>query len=170
MKPTQKFLPPSHALKHASKPAPKAVLGRIKASYPRIQHLLVPLDFSGKSRQALRYAVPIAEKFSAKIHLVHVLPPARKADRAELPRLREKTLGRLNAMGEQLLPIVAHSENLVLVGDPARQILAAAEKLNADLIVITTKGRSGLSRLLMGSTAEYVVRHATCPVISVRRQ
>jgi nucleotide-binding universal stress UspA family protein len=53
-----------------------AVMGRIKASYPRIQHILVPLDFSGKSRQALRYAVPLAQKFTAKIHLVHVLPAA----------------------------------------------------------------------------------------------
>lgn len=166
MKSTRKFTPPQNALK----PAPRAVLGRIKVSYPRIQHLLVPLDFSGKSRQALRYAMPIAEKFSAKIHLVHVLPPVTKANRAELPRQREKAMRRLNLMSMQILSPVSRTENLVLTGEPARQILAAAEKINADLIVLTTKGRSGLSRLLMGSTAEYIMRHAKCPIVSVRRQ
>ena len=80
------------------KPATHSVIGRVKTSYPRILHLLVPLDFSGKSRQALRYAVPFAQKFSARIHLVHVLSPGRKTDRANLPRLQAEALRRLNLM------------------------------------------------------------------------
>ena len=151
------------------KPDTRSVLGRVKASYPRIQHLLVPLDFSGKSRQALRYAVPLAQKFSAKVHLVHVLPPGRKADRMDLPRRQEMAWRRLVAMAARLLPPRLQTGNLVLTGEPARQILAAAAKLDADLIVLTTKGQGGLKRMLLGSTAEYVMRNASCPVVSIRR-
>lgn len=151
------------------KAATDSVLGRIKASYPRVQHLLVPLDFSGKSRQALRYAVPLAQKFSAKIHLVHVLSVDRKTDKTTLPRLKQEALKRLTQMAEQLLPPKLHTDNLVLTGDPAQQILAAANKFDIDMIVLTTKGSSGLKRILLGSTAEHIMRHATCPVLSVRR-
>ncbi|OHE87726.1 MAG: hypothetical protein A3G75_10930 [Verrucomicrobia bacterium RIFCSPLOWO2_12_FULL_64_8] len=152
------------------RPDIRSVLGRVKASYPRIQHLLVPLDFSGKSRQALRYAVPLAQKFSAKVHLVHVLRPGRKADRMDLPRRQEEAWRRLVAMAARLLPPRLPTGNLVLTGEPARQILAAAAKLDADLIVLTTKGHGGLKRMLLGSTAEYVMRHAPCPVVSIRRR
>jgi nucleotide-binding universal stress UspA family protein len=165
MKTTRKFSPPSTFLK----PVARAVLGRVKTSYPRLQHLLVPLDFSGKSRQALRYAVPLAEKFSAKIHLVHVLPPAQKKGGDDLPLLRAKAQRRLESMAALLLPPNFQTENLVLSGNPARQILVAAETVDADLILITTRGETGLRRVLLGSTAEHVMRHAKCPVVSIRR-
>lgn len=152
-----------------TKPAPQAVLGRIKTSYPRIHHLLVPLDFSGKSRQALRYAVPIAQKFSAKIHLVHVLKPGSKAERAKQPQREEAAMKKLNEMAALLLPPRLLAGNLVLTGDPAEQILAATKKFDTDLIVITTRGSSGLRRVLLGSTAEQIMRHANCPVMSLRR-
>lgn len=151
-------------------PAASSILGRVKASYPRIQHLLVPLDFSGKSRQALRFAVPIAQKFTAKIHLVHVLPPPAKAELADLPRLRLAALRRLGEMAEELLPPRLRAGNAVLVGKPAGQILQLAAKNNIDLIVLTTKGRSGLARVIVGSTAESIMRDASCPVLSVRRR
>jgi nucleotide-binding universal stress UspA family protein len=166
MKAIRKFSAPAILLK----PTARAVLGRVKTSYPRIQHLLVPLDFSGKSRQALRYAVPLAEKFSAKIHLVHVLPPAKKKTAEDLTHLRNKAMRRLEAMASLLLPPNFQTENLVLTGDPARQILNAAEKIDADLILITTRGRTGLSRIFLSSTAEHVMRRAKCPVVSIRRQ
>lgn len=152
-----------------TKPTTRAVLGRIKSSYPRIQHLLVPLDFSGKSRQALRYAVPLAQKFSAKIHLVHVLKPGSKAERAKLPEREEAALNQLNEMAAQLLPPRLLAANIVMVGAPAEQILAATKKFDTDMIVITTKGQRGLRRVLLGSTAEQIMREATCPVVSVRR-
>jgi nucleotide-binding universal stress UspA family protein len=148
----------------------RAVMGRIKVSYPRIQHILVPLDFSGKSRQALRYAVPIAQKFAAQIHLVHVLPNPGKADLPELPRLKLTALKRLGEMSAELLPPRLRAGNAVLVGKPAEQILQLAEKNNIDVIVLTTKGRSGLARVIVGSTAESIMRHASCPVLSVRRR
>ena len=152
-----------------SKSTPRSVLGRVKTSYPRLQHLLVPLDFSGQSRQALRYAVPIAQKFSAKIHLVHVLKPVGKAELAELPHLKHAAIKRLGEMTD-LLPARLRAGNAVLTGRPAEQILQLAQKNNIDLIVLTTKGRTGLRRALVGSTAEHIMRHAPCPVISIRRR
>ncbi|MDI1320684.1 MAG: universal stress protein [bacterium] len=146
-----------------------AVMGRVKASYPRLLHLLVPLDFSGKSRQALRYAIPLAQKFSARIHLVHVLPSKAKADLAKSARLRHTAIKRLGEMSG-LLPPRLRAGNAVLTGNPAEAILTLAAKNNIDLIVLTTKGRTGLKRVLVGSTAEHIVRHANCPVMSVRRR
>jgi len=151
------------------KAAARSVLGRVKVSYPRIQHLLVPLDFSGKSRQALRYAIPLAQKFTAKIHLVHVLPPSGKTTKDEQNDQRMIALKRLTQMSVQLLPPRLRAENAVLTGKPAEAILSLVEKNNIDLIVLTTKGGSGLRRALVGSTAEHIMRHAPCPVMSLRR-
>jgi universal stress protein A len=152
-----------------SKPTDHSVLGRIRISYPRLLRILVPLDFSGKSRQALRYAVPVAQKFSARIHLVHVLPPDGKLDKEQLLRRRMKALQRLGEMSEQHLPPRLRAENAVLTGKPADEILELARDNNIDLIVLTTKGDSGLRRALVGSTAETIMRQAMCPVMSVRR-
>lgn len=148
---------------------PRSVLGRIKASYPRLLRILVPLDFSGKSRQALRYAVPLAQKFAARIHLVHVLPEPAKAERPELPQRKQAAIKRLAQMSQQHLPPRLRAENAVLVGKPAEQVLALAQKNGIDLIVLTTKGETGLKRALVGSTAEAIMRNARCPVMSVRR-
>ena len=147
-----------------------SVLGRVRTSYPRLLRILVPLDFSGKSRQALRYAIPIAQKFSARIHLVHVLPDPGRTTKDELNKLRLTALKRLGQTAAQLMPPRLHTENAVLTGNPADEILALAAKNAIDLIVLTTKGRSGLKRALVGSTAEQIVRHSTCPVMSIRRR
>lgn len=151
-------------------PAAKSVLGRVRVSYPRLLRILVPLDFSGKSRQALRYAVPVAQKFSARIHLVHVLPPPGKLPAEEQARQRFQALKRLGETAEQLVPARLRAGNAVLSGRPAEEILALARKNDIDLIILTTKGRTGLKRVLVGSTAEQIMREAFCPVVSVRRQ
>ncbi|MFZ5493789.1 MAG: universal stress protein [Verrucomicrobiota bacterium] len=148
----------------------RSVLGRVRASYPRLLRILVPLDFSGKSRQALRYAVPLAQKFSARIHLVHVLPDPGKTPQDEQIRQRLAAMKRLGQTAAQLMPPRLRAENAVLTGKPADEILALAQKNAIDLIVLTTKGRSGLRRALVGSTAEHIMRHAPCPVMSVRRR
>lgn len=148
----------------------RSVIGQVRASYPRLLRILVPLDFSGKSRQALRYAIPIAQKFSARIHLVHVLPAQAKLPKDEQIRLRLTALKRLGEMGAQLLPPRLRSENAVLTGEPADEILALVHRQSIDLIVLTTHGRSGLKRAFVGSTAEQIMRQAQCPVMSVRRR
>ena len=147
----------------------RSILGRVTTSYPRLQRVLVPLDFSGKSRQALRYAVPLAQKFAARIHLVHVLPADGKKDRDETIQQRMAALKRLGQMAEQYIPPRLRAEYVVLSGKPANAILALAAEHSIDLIVLTTKGESGVRRALVGSTAETIMRQATCPVMSVRR-
>ncbi len=151
-------------------PAIRSVLGGVRTSYPRLLRILVPLDFSGKSRQALRYAIPIAQKFSARIHLVHVLPPPGKTPKDEQLKQRMAALKRLGQTAEQLMPPRLHAGNAVVAGKPGREILRLAEQNGIDLIVLTTKGGSGgLQRAIIGSTAEEIMRHASCPVMSVRR-
>jgi universal stress protein A len=164
-------------LPKAKRPAaPKAVLGRVKLSYPRIRGILVPLDFSGKSRQALRLAVPLAHRFGAKIALLHVIEPAFggspvTAGLKPIPAPRvQPVLRRLEETAAALVPRSSRGPNLVRMGAPAAEILAAARKLDSDMIVLATHGRTGLKRLLLGSTAEQVIRRAPCSVLSVRRQ
>lgn len=151
---------------HAS--AGRQILARVKISYPRLQHLLVPLDFSGKSRQALRYAVPLAQKFSGRIHLVHVLPPARRTP-AELAEAKQAAIRRLGQMSGTLPPRL-RAGNAVLVGKPAGEIVALARRIAVDLIVLTTKGETGLRRALLGGTAQRIMQQAPCPVMSIRRR
>lgn len=153
----------------------RTILGRVQTSYPRLLRILVPLDFSGKSRQALRYAVPFAHKFSARIVLVHVLDNRRSAAApAELlgatPAQRQAAaLSRLDATAAKLIPPSLRDQSVVLSGQPAAQILAAIDRFDIDLLVLSTKGKSGLKRILVGSTAEKLMREARCPVVSVRR-
>lgn len=152
----------------------RSVIGRIKVSYPRLRRILVPLDFSGKSRQALRYAAPIAQKFGGRIVLLHMIVPAAAGSSAALvPDLKvekERAMKRLAITAANHVPTEVRGPNLVRAGSPYVGILAAAEELDVDMIVLTTHGRTGLKRLLLGSTAEQVMRHAKCPVLSVRRQ
>lgn len=153
----------------------RSILGRVQASYPRLQRILVPLDFSGKSRQALRYAVPFAHKFSARIVLVHVLDTRRSAAApaallGATPAQREAAARRrLDTTAQQLIPESLRDQSVVLSGQPAAQILSALDRFDIDLLVLSTKGRSGLKRMLVGSTAEKLMREARCPVVSVRR-
>lgn len=163
---------PTHSPKPRKPAAPSAIMGRVKVSYPRVRRILVPLDFSGKSRQALRYATPLAQKFASEIILLHVLPPAAKAARSDAPTTEptRAALRRLDSMAEALIPPDFRGANVVRTGSPYGEILAAARKLDVDMIVLTTHGNSGLKRFFVGSTAEQVMRHATCPVLSIRRQ
>ena len=76
-----------------------------------------------------------------------------------------ETLGKL---AEARREIASFGEPIVEVGDPRDTIVETAEKLGADLIVMGTQGRRGLSRVMMGSVAEDVIRQASCPVLAVR--
>lgn len=147
--------------------------GRTQASFaPR--RIVVSTDFSEASKKAMPYAAALARKFEASLVIVYVVPvhlPAQfsqigiifeeqkmlAAAREQLPRFREAELDpHLNV------------EPLVLHGDPAHEICSVAKARAADLIVIATHGYSGLKHFTIGSVAENVVRHAPCPVLTVR--
>jgi len=138
-----------------------------------LRSILVPVDFSPASVTSLAYAVSIAKLHGAKITLLHVTQAQFYATEfghtpgAEMS-LREGCTGRLRAFAEGKIEPELLAATLVRGGVPFDEITKAAEELCVDLIVVSTRGQTGLKHVLMGSTAERVVRHATCPVLVIR--
>ena len=141
----------------------------------RLQRILVPVDFSEPSRRALNYAVDFAQIFGSHLTVFHtslsIPPPRRLAAFA-----RELELGSLKQAQRDLAKLVKEvvsdctSVNTeVVAGIPRNEILRAAERTKADLIVMATQGRRGLERCFLGSTTEHTVRYAPCPVLVVRQ-
>ena len=141
------------------------------------KNILVPTDLSEGAEFALDYACELATKLEATIHLLHVIG---------VPSLGVPELGvavtatvidQLIAENQQAIDALADSrrnrvkigEVLLKTGDARDVIDATATLVHADLIVMGTHGRRGLSRALLGSVAETVVRSAPCPVLTVRR-
>jgi nucleotide-binding universal stress UspA family protein len=153
----------------------------------KFRHILVPLDFSGFSRQALACAVPLARAHGAKISLVHVvqlpvmiepMPGGGTYSGSYLPISSGNRISEVNAVGAakaqldklavQLLPASLRNLKVIRVGNAAYEVVSAAKALKADLIVLSAHGQSRLKHLMLGSTAERIVRHASCPVLTVR--
>ena len=143
-----------------------------------LNRILVPMDFSGCARKALRYAIPLAREHGAELVLLHVVaalaPMAAEYGGADniglensIRTAREKDLKEL---AEAEVPPEVRSRCVVKVGVAETEIVAFAKGDAADLIVISTHGRTGLKHILMGSAAEYTVRHAPCPVLVVRER
>ena len=133
--------------------------------------ILFPTDFS-PAVHAMTVAASLARDTGAEIVIVHVSePPAAYGDgEVHLDLLRQSDQ-MLEAMLHDVVPEdpgVRYRHRL-MHGDPAMMILKAAEEEGADMIVMSTHGRTGLMRLLMGSVAEAVVRRATCPVLTCRQ-
>jgi len=140
----------------------------------RIKTILVTTDFSETAQRAFDHARELAEKFGARTILVHVeedrLPPLvleyTEVDLGEiLRRQKEQAREKLAQLAPELGPEVQIE---VAAGTPHVEIVQLAEKHQADLIVMATHGRGFISHVLLGSTAERVLRHAPCPVLIVR--
>lgn len=135
------------------------------------------IDFSRASQAALDHAIPLAQSFGGTISLLHVIsPPAYPMEMGHVPvDLAVMEQSTLEAAEKKLrswaakLPPDLQGDVLVRSGLPGDVITAVARKQRSDWIVIATQGRTGLQRLLLGSTAEHVVRHASCPVLVTRR-
>ena len=143
----------------------------------KIERILVPLDFSPASMEALDYAVWLAKQFRAAIHLVHVYPPDEASSVPGAGHLLFQSAEAIERLNEELTGIhrkhvpTFRPENChVRGGRPYEEIVRLAREIDADLIVLATRGHSGLKRLLLGSTAERVVRSAPCPVLVVRKR
>ena len=137
-----------------------------------LRRILVPVDFTPASVHALRYAGSLAERFGSTVCLLHVVEDhpfamngraliLMKAD-ADVTRDTTEQLSRLGC--EEIGPHVP-AKPLVRRGKPAREILHAAETLEADLIILAAHKRSALGRWVLGSTADQVVHQAACPVL-----
>ena len=139
-------------------------------------NILVPTDFSEGAELALDYAVSLAAKLGARVHLLNVIGAQMLGAEYGLAvtsamvdsifQGNQKELDRLVAARDGKC---AFGPTLLETGDARTQIDEVAAKLGADLIVMSTHGRRGVRRLLLGSVAEAVVRTAPCPVLLVRQ-
>jgi len=141
--------------------------------------ILFPTDFSDAGQAALEYASALASEARAALYIAHVdeLPDAFVPGFGAGPdgygyvpdpnNIRKEVRERLS----QVTPAVrgVACEHRYLRGNPADEILQFADSEGIDLIVMGTHGRTGVSRLLMGSVAEAVVRRARCPVLTVKQ-
>ena len=150
-----------------------------------LRRILVPTDFSSDVDRALEYACELARKFGGEIVLIHVDqlltpiaigpapgagydPSALQAVSKVAEEQRKIAERELEKIAERLRAEGFKARYLLKTGSPFVEIVTAAQHESADLIVISTHGRTGLAHVLMGSVAEKVVRKAPCPVLTVR--
>jgi nucleotide-binding universal stress UspA family protein len=135
------------------------------------QRILYPTDFSKPSEAGLQVATALARDTGAKLLIAHVQePPAAYGGGEVYYGLPEPDMNAIRNMLAEVVPTdtqVSH-EHRLLTGDPATEIVRLATEEDVDLIVMGTHGRTGLRRMLMGSVAEAVVRHADCPVFTLK--
>ena len=141
-------------------------------SYP-FRRILSPIDFDDNSLAALDVAAQIARDNDGIVLLLHVVPmvvaPTGMPIYVDIYKGQEEAAReKLNEVATRRLRGVKH-ELVTHMGDPAGAILSAARHHAADLIVMATHGRRGLSRVVLGSVAEMVLRNAPCPVLCTRR-
>jgi len=156
---------------------PAAQIPRTVSAVPGVSKILVPFDFSAGARLALRYAALLAQPLGAKITLVYVDPiPFLAAGLRSNPLVLPD--GETDAsITRELAELVALQigaafpvEIVVRRGQAGVEIVEAARALGSDLIVMPTHGYTGLKRTLFGGTADHVVRHAPCPVCTIRHE
>jgi nucleotide-binding universal stress UspA family protein len=139
------------------------------------RRILVPVDLGDHAKEVLDYAAALAGRLDAELHVCHAVPwsqlgaefPAVMADHAlsDVMALHRNDFDLLIASCAGKAPIASAE---LQTGDPRTLIVDTAEQLHADLIIMGTHGRRGVSRLLLGSVAEQIVRTAPCPVLLVR--
>jgi nucleotide-binding universal stress UspA family protein len=144
-----------------------------------IRSILFPTDFSDCGNYALSYATSLARTFGASIICLHVIEPlvpsVGYSGMTEPLPIADIT-DQLEDSAERELPRIADCEEcagleieeVIVYGDAAPEIARVARERKVDLIVISSHGRTGIGRILFGSTAEAVVRHASCPVLVVK--
>jgi nucleotide-binding universal stress UspA family protein len=138
------------------------------------RRVLIALDGSALAAHALDVGMGLVRALGAEAGLVHAVDPKLAfAPEAGVPA--QTLMEELRRDGHAILAGAASRAGgappwqFLREGDPAHEIIAAAREWDADLIVLGSHGRSGLARVMLGSTAESVVRHAPCPVVVVRR-
>ncbi len=142
-----------------------------------LKKILVPQDFSEYSLHALKYAVTFAELFKSELIVLHIVEPiVYPADfsfgQVSIPAMEEEirkhSEEQLNELVEREIPAGIRATPMIRVGKPFIEIVEVAKGENADLIVISSHGRTGMDHVLFGSTADKVVRKAPCPVLTIR--
>ncbi|HVW26037.1 MAG TPA: universal stress protein [Polyangiaceae bacterium] len=144
--------------------------------------ILVPVDYSPSSKRALEWALVLAESMGASVHVLHTweVPPYLRPDLTVWSGEISETLadhtraeaekGMRDFLATADVATRANVTSQVVPGAPYATILALVEQEGFDLIAMGTHGRTGVAHLLLGSVAEKVVRHAPCPVLTIRAQ
>jgi len=161
---------------------PRGVPDAVPAPPVLFRRIIAAIDFSECSMHALDYATSIAQEAGASLTVIHVieLPADVPREVHETALAGPRNLGEFIALVEQdrrarLSDAISESvrksctvDTVLTTGKPYREVLRVAEEQNADLLVIGIHGRGPLDRLLFGSTAQHLVRMATCPVLTLR--
>jgi nucleotide-binding universal stress UspA family protein len=142
-----------------------------------ISKVLVPIDFSDYSKNALKYAVNFVKHFKAQLYLIYVVepviyPPDFSMGQIAIPsvdlEMDKRAIDELNKLADQEIPAEIKVKTIVKTGKPFIEIIETARDQDVDLIIIATHGHTGVEHILFGSTAEKVVRKAPCPVLTLR--
>ncbi len=144
------------------------------------KRILWPTDLSALSLRGGRVAVGMCQTFAAELHVLHVVPPPLSPDVSVIvpaevpmafsePEMLEASQNALDQLISQHLGDCEHIVRKVVFGNPWPTICKYAEENDVDLIVTTTHGRTGLSHVLIGSTAERIVQHAPCAVLTIKQ-
>lgn len=162
----------------ATKKLTKKKLARpAKESVIHFRSILVPIDFSEHSKNALKYAIPFARQFNASLELIYIVEPTiYPADfsfgQVGFPNveeeLRKRGADELDGLIKNEIAGRVKATRTIRTGRPFYEINQYAKEQNVDLIIIATHGHTGMEHILFGSTAEKVVRGAPCPVLVVR--
>ncbi len=142
----------------------------------RFETLLVPVDFSPHSEKAIEAAIGLAKTFGARIHVLHAYHlPIQLAtpDQIVIPRdfwtaVRDSAARKLEETVQKIEAKGVRAETHLAEMPPAQAITQTAEKIGADLIVMGTRGLTGLKHVLLGSVAERTIRAAPCPVMTIK--
>ncbi len=138
----------------------------------QIQNILVPVDFSDCSQKALLYALNIARRYNAKLTLLHIVPPQHglpghpRGNEPLRAAWREMKQLQADLLSKGTLRYI-HHQIMVKRGTNWKVISRTVKRQDTDLIVLGTRGRTGLKKLILGSFAECVFRQASCPVLTV---
>jgi nucleotide-binding universal stress UspA family protein len=143
----------------------------------RVAKILCPVDFSESSETALAHAAGLAERFDAELVVMHVvepvlypvaygLPPVAPVNYEETAKSAAESV--LTPLVEPLARRGLRARTLVESGTASMRICDVAREQAFDLVVLATHGYTGLKHVLLGSTAERVVRHCDCPVLTVK--
>lgn len=139
--------------------------------------ILTAIDFSENSECAFDYALTLATQFNAELTIIHVINEPVDLRGFYVPHIsfeqlekeiEESAVKMMDTFCGTKLGTFSNYKTAIITGIPYDEILAAAARIDASLIVLGTHGRTGLDRILFGSTAERVVRSASCPVLTVR--
>lgn len=138
----------------------------------QISRILFPTDFSPDAEHAFQYALTLARKFGAELHLLHVIYFPPQTPEYDIGQVIDSLIKHAEESLKKLVESAKDPNQIfrtdVQVGVEHAEITKFAEREKIDLIVMGTRGRTGLAHVFLGSVAERVVRHSACPVLTVK--